>query len=266
LNIGIDSCAFIDDSEFELAEVAQGCPGIRVFNASDVPTLLTRPEFEVPVTHESKQRRLLYRAESQRKEKATEYGDRYEAFLKTCEMEARLFRPTEPEHVERCLELLHRSNQLNLSTYRYTREEFTNLLQHNDVICICTSSQDRFGEYGIVGFASLEMTKEKLVLRDFVLSCRVAQKKLENAWFKWLCDFALECGYGKILAPYGKTSRNAVLLQSFLDVGFAENAKTDTGAMLELDCSVTPAFSDIVSIVAQVLDSPGRSASLLATG
>ena len=99
-------------------------------------------------------------------------------------MEATLFRPTEPEHVERCLELLHRSNQLNLSTHRYTREEFARLLEQRDVVCICTSCRDRFGEYGIVGFASLVMSKDGAVLRDFVLSCRVAQKKLENAWFQ----------------------------------------------------------------------------------
>lgn len=266
LNIGIDSCAFIDDSEFELAEVSRGCPGIRVFNASNIPTLLERPEFEVPVTQESKQRRLSYRAEAQRKEKAAEYGDRYEAFLKTCEMEARLFRPTESEHIERCLELLHRSNQLNLSTYRYSREEFTALLQRNDVICVCTSSRDRFGDYGIVGFASLELTKDKILLKDFVLSCRVAQKKLENAWFKWLSDFAREAGYTRIYAPYGKTPRNGVLLQAFLEVGFVQNAKTDRGALLELDSNVTPPFSDIVSVVAQVSGSPGRSTSLLATG
>jgi len=266
LNIGVDSCAFIDDSEFELAEVAQGCPGIRVFHASDVSTLLKRPEFDVPVTHESKQRRSSYQAESQRREKATEYGDRYEAFLKSCEMEARLFRLAEPEHIERCLELLHRSNQLNLSTYRYTREEFTALLQRNDVICVCTSSRDRFGEYGIVGFASLELTKERIVLRDFVLSCRVAQKKLENAWFKRLCDFARDRGYSRIYAPYRETSRNCVLLQTFLEVGFVENAKNNVGALLELDASGAPPFSDIVSIVAHVFDSPEKSASLLATG
>ena len=128
-----------------------------------------RPEFDVPVTGESKQRRAFYRAESERKQQAVQYGDRYEAFLRTCEMEATLFRPTERDHVERCLELLHRSNQLNLSTYRYSREEFGQLLEQTDVMCICTSCRDRFGEYGIVGFASLVLSKDGAVAERFCI-------------------------------------------------------------------------------------------------
>jgi FkbH-like protein len=254
LNIGMDSCAFIDDSQFERMEVAHELPGIRVFSDSDVDTLLERPEFEVPVTEEGKQRRAFYRAESERKQEAVQYGNRYEAFLRTCNMEATLFRPMERDHVERCLELLHRSNQLNLSTRRYTREEFAQLLDRREVVCVCTSCRDRFGDYGIVGFASLVMSREGAILEDFVLSCRVAQKKLENAWFSWLVGAAGASGYRKILAPYTKTSRNGVLLNAMLEVGFVEILKNDKGSLLELCCDTTPPAADIVAIAAQGLD------------
>lgn len=256
LNIGMDSCAFIDDSPFEQAEVAHESPGIRVFSDADVTALLQRPEFDVPVTEESRQRRVFYHAESERQLQAVQYGDRYETFLKSCEMKATLFRPTESEHVERCLELLHRSNQLNLSTYRYTREEFAELLQRQDVVCICTSCRDHFGDYGIVGFAALVVSKNGPLLKDFVLSCRVAQKKVENAWFNWVIGLARASGYDKIRAPYGRTSRNGVLLNAMLDAGFVETIKNDAGSLLELDCDTTPHAADIVSVMARDLDLP----------
>jgi len=259
LNIGLDSCGFIDDSPFERAEVAHELPGIRIFADSDVPTLVQRPEFDVPVTAESRHRRAFYRAESERQQQAVQYGDRYETFLRTCKMEATIFQPTQPEHVERCLELLHRSNQLNLSTYRYTREEFARLLEQRDVVCICTSCHDRFGDYGIVGFASLAVSNDGATLKDFVLSCRVAQKKVENAWFQWLARVAGASGYAKIRAPYGKTSRNGVLLNALLDVGFVETMKNDAGSLLELDCDAIPPAADIVSIVAHGLKLPAAS-------
>ena len=166
LNIGVDSCVFIDDSAFERAEVTHEVPGIRVLVDSDVQKLLERPEFDVPVTAESRQRRAFYVSESQRREKSLEFGDRYEAFLRTCEMEAALFKPADREHVERCLELLQRSNQLNLSTHRYTREEFARLLDRRDVLCICTACRDRFGDYGVVGFASVVTSTQGAVLKD----------------------------------------------------------------------------------------------------
>ena len=262
LNIGGDSCAFIDDSPFERAEVAHEFPGIRIFADSDVHKLVERPEFDVPVTEESRQRRAFYLAESTRKLQAVQYGDRYEAFLRTCGMKATLFRPTDREHVERCLELLHRSNQLNLSTYRYTREEFSQLLAQGNVMCICTSCRDRFGDYGIVGFASLIISSDGVALKDFVLSCRVAQKKLENAWFKWLTGIAGASGYCKIRAPYGRTSRNGVLLNAMLEAGFVETMKNGRGSVLELDCGAITPTSDIVSIEAHDLELPAVAVSL----
>lgn len=264
LNIGADSCAFIDDSPFERAEVAHELPGIQLFSDQAVTTLLKRPEFDVPVTEESRQRRGFYRAEAQRKQQAMQYGDRYETFLKTCEMEATLFRPTQHDHVERCVELLLRSNQLNLSTYRYTREEFSRLLQRPDVVCVGTSCRDRFGDYGIVGFAAFVMSKDGVVLKDFVLSCRVAQKKVENGWFNWAIGAARTWGYDKIRAPYVRTSRNGVLLNALLGAGFVETMKNDAGSLLELDCNATPPAADIVSIVAGDLDlAVGRGSALL---
>lgn len=262
LNIGIDSCAFVDDSAFERAEVKHELPAIRVYSDFEVSQLLGRREFDVPVTAESKQRRSFYVSELQRKEKALEFGDRYEAFLKTCKMEATLFRPTEPEHVERCLELLHRSNQLNLSTHRYTREEFQSLLDQSGVLCICTACRDRFGDYGIVGFASVVMSREGATLKDYVLSCRVAQKRVENAWFGWLARAASAAGYDKIRAPYMKTARNGVLRNALLEVGFVETETHSAGSMLVLDCKITAPSSDIVSIAVCSLEL--RSPALLA--
>ena len=176
LNLGIDACALVDDSAFERAEVAAQLPGIRTYSDSDVATLLQRTEFDVPITDETRARRSFYMVESERKRQADDSGTDHLGFLRGCNMQATLFIPGQNEDIERCLELLHRSNQLNLSTHRYTRQEFIDLLASPDKICICTSCRDRFGDYGIVGVASLERHHDELRLADFVLSCQVAQR------------------------------------------------------------------------------------------
>jgi FkbH-like protein len=253
LNLGADAFALVDDSAFERAEVASQLPQMRVYSDTDVAGLLERPEFDVAVTEESRQRRSFYVAESGRKQAAAGYQGDYEAFLRSCHMEARLFAPSQAAHVERSLEVLQRTNQLNLTTHRYTREEFDRLLRDGNAICICTSCRDRFGEYGLVGFASLKRQNDRLDLVDFVMSCRVAQKKVENAWFGWLVREVRAAGYGKIGARYVKTARNRVMLDAFLEVGFVEIEKHDQYSLLELDCAATPPLAELVAVDAGAL-------------
>src|SRR5215469_3404444 len=251
LNIGSDTCIFVDDSPFEREEVRSVLPEIRTYSDSDVPALLSLPEFDVQVSAESRQRRFFYMAEQAREQRADEYGNDYEGFLRTCAMKATLFTPLEREHAERCLELLHRSNQLNLSPHRYSCEEYEQLFLVENITCIATSCSDRFGEYGIIGFASVESRQSSLFLKDFVLSCRVARKKLENAWFRWLISLAVSGGYDKIYARYVKTARNSILLATLNEVGFREIETGADGVLLELSCDQLPAASDIVSVTAK---------------
>ena len=263
LNLGIDACALMDDSGFERTEVAARLPGIRTYSESDVATLLQRPEFDVPITAESRARRSFYIVASERQRQAAESKADYLTFLRGCDMQAKLFSPAHEEHVERCLELLHRSNQLNLSTRRYTRQKFMELLASSDRICICTSCTDRFGDYGIVGVAVLECHPDSLLLTDFVLSCRVAQKKLENGWFNWLIGVAAAAGYHRISARYLKTDRNGVLLAALGEVGFIETNTTSEGSDLELAVDVVPPSAEIVSITAnQVTEFPACDSTM----
>lgn len=255
LNIGVDACAFVDDSPFERAEVSGGLPGIRVYAETALAGLLARPEFHITVTEESKQRRLFYEAEAKRKQLGEAHANDYETFLGSCNMVARVFSPTTPAHAERSLELLQRTNQLNLSSHRYEREEFQQLLRDQGALCICTACGDRFGDYGIVGFASFTQSNDQLILRDFVMSCRIAQKKVENAWFNWLIGVARAAGYPKILARYVKTARNHVLLDALREVGFTDAEDQGNCLLLELDCHGTPPMSALVSIDAGAANS-----------
>lgn len=57
LNIGLDTLALIDDSDFERCQVHSECPQVRTYDAMEISGLTERAEFDVPVTAESRQRR-----------------------------------------------------------------------------------------------------------------------------------------------------------------------------------------------------------------
>ena len=248
LNIGIDTFALIDDSSFERGEVSQELPQVRVYSEKDVTALLYKPEFNVPISEESKKRRISYLADGKRKRIMQSFGENYIKFLESCQLEADVFIPTQENNIKRCLELLQRSNQLNLSTHRYVEDEFLNLLANPEVLSLAISCKDRFGEYGTVAFLSIGMSEGIPIINDFVISCRIAQKKVENAICYWLFNFYKEHGYDRLVAMYIPSQRNGVLLNALAEVGFIERENKPGLKILELSSAQKIPYPNIVTI------------------
>ena len=220
LNINVDTFALIDDSDFERTEVRTSLPQVRAYPETSIARLLDLPEFDVPVTEMSRKRRASYQDGLLRSRAEAQFGGDYEEFLRSCKMQMRLFVPSEASAVERCLELIQRSNQLNLSTRRYTRPELAGLLANPDMLCVALECGDRFGDYGIVGFSTVDESGDPPVLADFVLSCRVAQKRVEHTFLHWLADRERRRGMSRLRADVIRTARNSPLLQVFDDTPF----------------------------------------------
>lgn len=258
LNIGVDTFALIDDSPFERGEVQSELPQVRVFAETEIDRLLSRPEFDVPITEETRQRRLSYQSEETRQTIAASFGDNYDEFLKSCEIRMVVFHPESREHQDRALELVQRSNQLNLSTRRYSREEFDSLLHDAAKLTLVWSCGDRYGNYGTVGFLSVSMAEDPPVLTDLVISCRVAKKKVENALFQWLGDALAERGVATLRARYVPTPRNHVLLDSLDSVGFVPLSELDGTTVLELRLGRDVPGGTVVQVDADGVQLPAR--------
>jgi FkbH-like protein len=248
LNLNLDSFAFIDDSPFERAEVSSELPQVRTVDALKLEGLLDLPEFDVKATAEGKRRRLSYLAEGKRREASQSFSDNYADFIRSCEIRAELFTPREPHDVARCLELIQRSNQLNLSTVRYTTQEFTALLEKPETLALALRVADRFGDYGIVGFASIDLGGERPILNDLVISCRIAQKKIEAAWFGWVSDQLIARGYHELDARFIPSARNGVLLETLTEIGFAPPADGSAPLSMSLLTGGVP-DSDLVTVI-----------------
>lgn len=228
LNINVDSLALVDDSPFERAEVKSVLQQCRVYSEKEISSLLGYPEYDVPITEESGIRRKSYLAEMERELTFKDSGEDYEGFLRSCKMEMRIFVPREEAQIARCLELIQRSNQLNLSTKRYSEKEFKELLGAKGMLCVGFQCKDRFGDYGIVGFASMDESSSEARLVDLVISCRVAQKMVERTLIEWLAERAQGKGRQILNAELAKTKRNGPLRSVFESLPFSiieENEK-----------------------------------------
>jgi FkbH-like protein len=219
LNIGMDSACLIDDSQFEREEVKAAYPEIRVYDAVHFSQLLDRPEFDVPVSEESRKRRLMYRAEERRNQILKTSQIDYDAFLRECQLELHLQIICD-ENRERVYELVQRTNQLNFSGSRYTRDDLSALLKDETVVPIVMNCHDRMGTYGIVGFAICRVARDELIVSDMMYSCRIQTKKVEHAFLAWLVGSAKAAGLASCRCHFNRTRKNNPASGVFSDMGF----------------------------------------------
>lgn len=224
LNIGIDALALIDDTAFERQQVASVWPQVRTYDADEIGELLLKPEFNVPVTEESHNRRAMYRAEEKRNTlMAAEHTDIAD-FIRKCHLKLHIFTPSTEDEKLRCYELVVRTNQLNMSGKKYTAEEFEDVLARPDHKNFAFSCADDFGSYGIVGFGQYRAEGKMLIFTEFAMSCRIAGKFVESALFSHLLQTE-KCNAGSFAVQ--KTKKNILLRNTLESIGFMAEKQDD---------------------------------------
>ena len=263
LNIGVDSVAFIDDSAFERAEVGENIPEVRVFSELQIGALLTLSEFNPPVSVESSERRLSYRNEISRKQAEHEFVNGYIDFLKSCNIRLELFYPMSQNEIERCVELIQRSNQLNLTGKRYSREAFSDLIGIADNMPLAVSCNDRFGSYGIVAFLVIGIDCDRVRILEFAISCRVAKKKCEQAILSALVERFALLGIRELWADLVKTGRNQPLIDVFNELPFKQTPLDISRIRFSSDLTVAEWGSEGIADVRLLPKTPGNCGSAI---
>lgn len=227
INIGIDTVALVDDSAFERSEVSEQLSSVRVYPETLIQRILDLPEFDVPVTEESRGRRLSYQAEMSRDSVKEAFQGDYLSFLKSCNLVLTFFSPKSEEEISRCSELIQRSNQLNLTGRRYSLPEIVAMLNNPEYLCLGFRCEDRFGVYGTVGFLAVKVSEDELSLYEFVMSCRVAKKRCEHAIVRSLFDRARRLGKRALTVNLVATGKNTPLIDSFKEMPFDSFSEKD---------------------------------------
>jgi FkbH-like protein len=219
LKIGLDSFLFVDDSPFELQQVATACPEVRTFDARNYRQIPEMRECNVPVTEESSKRRELYKTEEVRRQEAEAFGLDYLAFLRHCGIRL-LVSPLSEDTLQRVHELTQRTNQMNFSGNRYDRDALRAILDQQHLDTYLISCNDRFGSYGVVGFSIVDTREPRMI--DLMFSCRVQSKRVEHAFLNFLIRKYLSLADGDFYANYVKSPRNAPSGRVFVDLGLQE--------------------------------------------
>jgi len=217
LNIGVDTLAFVDDQQFEREEVRTSLPQVTTIDAADYLQIPARPECQVPVTSESKNRRLMYREQEQRQTALESYNGNYIEFLRDCGIELDV-RSLDITNLKRVYELAQRTNQLNFSGNHYQEAQLFEIMENPFLETYVIECVDRFGKYGIVGFGLVDTREPRLL--DLMFSCCIQSKRVEHAVLSFLIGRFVLGHEQDFYANYRKTKKNAPGGKVFEELGF----------------------------------------------
>lgn len=174
-NMGLrpQNCLFIDDNIQNLKEASYHCDGIMTAEPNVIKDLILyvkSKEISDPTHKRLNQYQIL-----EQKVSASKKFDSNEEFLFSSDIRVEIHRDC-INQLDRIAELVHRSNQLNFTKNRATREELENLIRDASCDSGYVTVKDRFGDYGMVGFFAIKNNH----CVHFLFSCRTIGQGVEE--------------------------------------------------------------------------------------
>jgi len=247
LGIGLDTFAFVDDQAFERDEVRDALPEVTTVDAAHIDALLAMPSMQPRfVTHESRLRREMYRADLRRKQSADEFTGTREEFLATLGMEMTIRKATEAD-LRRAEELTIRTNQLNTTGRTYSYEKLRELLHSPDHLLLVAQLEDRYGPSGTIGLALIERDAGVWLLKLLIMSCRVLSRGVGGVVLTYILQRA-QASSARLQAQFVETDRNRMMYLTYKFHGFREVAQQDNEILLEHDLKTVRPFPRFVRL------------------
>jgi FkbH-like protein len=219
LNLGLQSAVFIDDNPVERARIREALPEVFV---PDWPAnkMLYRKAlqelhcFDMPsLTDEDVKKTKMYTDEKKRGNLKKNIGS-VDEWLKTLDINVTASKLGE-NNKQRIVQLFNKTNQMNLSTRRMTESELVEWLNNDGNRRLWAFTvKDKFGDSGLIGIASLDIlndTKGQII--DFILSCRVFGRKIEETMLFTIIEYSREVGLKVLNAKYIPTPKNKPCLE-----------------------------------------------------
>ena len=188
LNLGAESAVFIDDSAIERARVREAVPGIMVPDWPDDPArfreaLASLRGFDSPfLTAEDRGRTAMFAAERARRSGLAAAAN-LEDWLRTLDITLRV-EPLHEINLDRATQLFNKTNQMTIATRRLTKAELEAWAAAPGQSMLTFRVADRFGDSGLTGILGLSFEGpggRDATLVDFLWSCRVAGRNVEDA-------------------------------------------------------------------------------------
>jgi FkbH-like protein len=181
LDLAASAFVLLDDNPVERALVSEQVPGVATLDSDRDETWRALSRWlEFPsttLTAEAARRTEMYRAAAARRAVVSKSHD-YSQMMMSLKLKY-VVRAATQKDAERVLELVHRTNQFNTTTIRYSTAEVARMVEDSSIGLYVASLSDRFGDLGVVAVGVFNRQSDSVDL--VAMSCRAMGFGLEVA-------------------------------------------------------------------------------------
>tara|TARA_A100001015_G_scaffold62685_1_gene69170 strand:+ start:3098 stop:4909 length:1812 start_codon:yes stop_codon:yes gene_type:complete len=239
LNLSTDSFVFFDDNPMERDIVRKNISGISVPEIDNDPSNYIR-DLAVPgyfdalsYSKEDAQRTQTYKSNIKRNN-LLKKSINVESYLRSLNMKSNMSQ-FKIKNIDRITQLFLRSNQFNLTTKRYQKKDIINFIKNKNNYTLQADLSDKFGQNGIVSLLAGSFIKDTLIIENWVMSCRVLSRTLEQAILKKIIYDLKKININKIIGIYKHSSRNKIVINHYKNLKFIMQKKTKEKTSWELN-------------------------------
>ena len=211
-----DDVLFIDDNKLEIDKIKKKLPKISVFSSQDVSEYLeqlqSHPRLQkIEILKEDIKKYHQYNLKKKYENLKTKLSNLDDIYYEL-RQKIKIIN-LNSSNINRAEQLFNKTNQFNFSTNRYNKKQLINFKNKSEATIKLISLKDKFGDHGIIGSYVLIQKKNFIFITDFLLSCRILSRKIEE----YLIYLIIKKYKNKeVFLRYIKTDKNKELIKVFL--------------------------------------------------
>ena len=251
-NISKDSILFIDDSDVECAMVENFLPEINTMCAKEGPlsvmeNIIISGYFDkVKSSKEDIIRTEMYQNENNRKTFLSSV-DSISKFLEELNINVDIFLP-DYQDIPRLHQMVLRTNQFNLTTKRYSEGQIEEFINFDSQYVIAAKVSDKFGPYGLVSAAFLKIEGDSMIIDNFLLSCRVFSRGIEDVMISEIMRLAKLKNIKIVKGLYIRSARNDNISNFYTSKGFDQENKDKDRNIFKKKVGVIPKSPEWITV------------------
>lgn len=244
---------FIDDQDYERDEVYNNFPEIRCYGIEVVEKLnaLSKQKSNSNISVEARRRASLYREENLRVDEEIKFSGRRQDFLKSLDLRCHVRKAVEDD-LTRAEELVQRTNQLNATGKIYSAKQLREFINNPKYCLLICELLDKYGNYGRVGLALLEIGSKEWRIKLLLMSCRIINRDAGNILLNVILLEARSRNI-RVTADFIRNSKNRLMELSFRLSGFVASNSDEKYLDLQYDENVNPVVPEHVRIEANII-------------